>query len=465
MSAVTLHIAAILGLALATTLGGGAGADDGAPLAPVKLAQDSAAAIGCHGDSNRRGDILLSFDEQLEACNTYVSLTERSPLALHRRAIHLNYDGVTRENFEQAYRDYSELIEMGDGTAGNYHRRSVLRAQLFGEFDAALVDVTRAIAMRLAENDRTITVGSGFLPHSIALRARIAQRDDDAAMLAMAVAEIDRLLEAHPASRFGQRALLIVQNCQTRIALGQADGPADCAWLPTLMRTNHVEYSDPLELAASPQHQAMVDCITGRAALAWEERLTLDAQIAACDRFVDSHDDPIEALLIRADVLFLQRDDAALWDRAYADFSTVIEAASEGVMSESLATHARARRAEVSFRLNADLHEALTDISLALPEQVDPGAEIPFGLVGDLALRVNILTALAQETGDVGYMRHALADIETVLAVDAARPDYLFIAPSARRMLGQNILIRSCLAAVEAEDVGGPAGCFWLTRN
>lgn len=464
MNTVTFHIAAIPGLALATTLGGEAGADSGAPLARVKLAWDSVAVIGCYGGSNRQGDILLSFDEQLEACNTYVRLTERSPLALHRRAIHLNYDGTTREHFEQAYRDYSELIEMGEGTAGIYHRRSVLRAQLYGEFDAALVDVTRAIAMRLAEGPLTTTTGSGFLPHSIALRARIAQRDDDAAMLAMAVAEIDRLLEAHPASRFGQRALLIVQNCHTRIALGRADGPADCAWLPTLMRTNHMEYSDPLEHAASLQHQAMVDCVTARAALAGEEWLTLDGQIAACDRFVDIHDDPIEALLIRANRLFLQREDAALWDRADADFSAVIEAASEGVISESLASHARARRAEISFRLNAYLHQALTDTSLALPEQVDPTAELPFGLVGDLALRANTLTALAQETGDVGYMMDTLADIETVLAVDATRPDYLFIAPSARRMLGQNILIRTCLAAVEAEDVGGPAGCFWLTR-
>ena len=315
--------------------------------------------------------------------------------------------------------------------------------------------------MRLEENDRSITSASGYLPQSIALRARIAQRDNDAARLATAVPEIDRLLEAHPGSRFGQRARPIVENCQTRIALGQIDGPAECAWLPSLMRDNRLEYSDPLEDQTTPQNRAMVDCITGRAARADDEQLTLEAQIAACDRLVEINDDPFEAILLRANTLFLHRGDRALWERAYADFSTVIRAASEGVIDEALVPHARARRAELSLRLDGDLQEALADISHALPNALDPEAEMPFGLTGDVALRVDILTALAQRTGDADFLRAALDDAEALLSIPSAQHD-MFVAMDVRQMRRQNILIRACLAAIEMEAANGPGACHWL---
>jgi len=177
-----------------------AGLAQGGITPPTEVTPEIIALRGCvEGVSHPSGQ-ALSVEDQGAACDDHVALAEDTIGAIYFRGLHFFDNGMADAHRAQAFDDFSRVIDAGgDVPSAAYANRAWLHVRHLGDADAALADIDSAIALA-AETPR-----SGHFQRRAYILTAQAERDNEPALIKLALDDLDRALALRPDSRTAQR--------------------------------------------------------------------------------------------------------------------------------------------------------------------------------------------------------------------------------------------------------------------
>lgn len=111
---------------------------------PTEVTPEIIATRGCIEGVEHPGERRLSFEEQLTACNNLVDRVDEAG-SVYYRGLFLFENATTTEQRNQAFEDFTQVIESGAEIATAYANRARLNLLDRNAPDLALVDIDAAI--------------------------------------------------------------------------------------------------------------------------------------------------------------------------------------------------------------------------------------------------------------------------------------------------------------------------------
>ncbi|PJI93099.1 hypothetical protein BC777_1967 [Yoonia maricola] len=150
---------------------------------------------GCIEGIDHASGAALSNFEQIAACDDYVAIAEDKVQPTYTRAVHLFENGITEAHQEQAYQDFTFVIDAGSTNPSAYANRALLNMRYRNAPDAALADMSAAIDLR-EDNPR-----ASYFERRAAILLVLAWELKDEAHVHGALEDVRRAQALNPDSR------------------------------------------------------------------------------------------------------------------------------------------------------------------------------------------------------------------------------------------------------------------------
>jgi tetratricopeptide (TPR) repeat protein len=162
---------------------------------PDEISDEIIAMRGCiEGVDHVSGKDLTNF-AQIVACDDHVAIASDKVSARYWRALHLHENGITDAHHEQAYQDYTFIIDSGQSRAVAFANRAMLTMRLRDAPHEALADMNTAIELR-EENPR-----ASYFRRRAAILLVIAWEQKEEARAHQALEDLRRLETLDPDNR------------------------------------------------------------------------------------------------------------------------------------------------------------------------------------------------------------------------------------------------------------------------
>ena len=115
---------------------------------PKEVTPKIVAGRGCIEGMEHPSERRLTVLEQIDACDDFVTISDNKVNARLFRAWHLHENGITNLHRDQAYRDFSFVIDSGAGLASTFAYRAELNTFHRDDLNEALQDINRAIELK-----------------------------------------------------------------------------------------------------------------------------------------------------------------------------------------------------------------------------------------------------------------------------------------------------------------------------
>jgi len=162
---------------------------------PEEVTPEIIAMRGCIEGVDHPSEQGLSFGQQLSACDNWTQLLEvDNSQAVYFRALHLYENGTTPTHHEQAYRDFSLVINSETGNASAFANRAWLNLRYRDDLDEALLDIEQAIRLK-ADAPR-----SSYFERRAIILLEMASRNGDENLVYTALEDLRVALELNPNS-------------------------------------------------------------------------------------------------------------------------------------------------------------------------------------------------------------------------------------------------------------------------
>ncbi|EBA13604.1 hypothetical protein [Roseobacter sp. CCS2] len=165
------------------------------PLIPTdETTPETIALRGCIEGIDPLSGNDLSTLKQIAACDTYVLVAEDKINATYSRALYLFHQGITDAHRDQAYRDFTYVIDAKEDAAPAYANRALLNLRQRNAPFEALADISAAIELR---NE---TPRANYYERRAAIFLILAWQTKDEAQVYQALEDIETVRTLDPGS-------------------------------------------------------------------------------------------------------------------------------------------------------------------------------------------------------------------------------------------------------------------------